>query len=418
MRPRSGANRVDLSFEAKVEAAVTALCPLELSTNSDTSGGAGIASSTVPRVAYGTAGGGVGLLAVHEDRVEELFEIGGSVENGGSLSAGVALIHAYDLTGDGVPELCVARTDGTVQVYRLGNSSKGSANDDDDEYDVHGTFGNDFMANSGSSLSQNKSRSSRIGEQSFTSAREVFRSHLGESVRGLAGGQVSTAGFEELLCLTYSGKVVSFTTEPLSGQVNDLDANASGGGDVDGTNGTPDNSSSNLGTLGDVRADDHFRALQADLSVLKSQLADSKADLAEDQRNAALPQGYVGSAKPLPSKSSSSSSSSSSALAASDLVGKQRFEVSVGVELDRKHLCHCVTIEGPHPFELITLSSTVRLDLLRNPKKATWATTTTGKDTTPQAAVHTAAIGAAVDGENPALVSSGCLYVLAVEEKG
>jgi len=406
-------------------AAVTALCPLELSPKPDPTGVAPAAPAT-PLVAYGTAEGGLGLLAVLENRVERLFEVGGSgVDGAGSSSAGVALIHAHDLTGDGVPELCVARTDGTVQVYRLLNSSEGLANDG--EYDDHGAFGDEFMGGS-SSHSHYQSSSSGNGNgggvQSFGGAREVFRSNLGEAVRGLAGGQVSTAGFEELLCLTYSGKVVSFTTEPLSGQFNDHDAaastatntnssaSASGGGVSAGTNGALDStrSNSNLGTLGDVRADDHVRALQAELSVLKSKLADSKAALAEDQRNAALPQGYVGSAKKTPLSSSSSSSSSLSTLQATDLIGKQRFEVSVGVELDRQHLCHCVTIEGPHPFELITLSSTVRLDLLRNPKKEKATTATQSRQgASSQAAVHAAAVGAAVDGENPALVSSAPL---------
>jgi hypothetical protein len=43
-----------------------------------------------------------------------------------------------------------------------------------------------------------------------------FSARLGESVRSVACGSASSAGFDEVVASTYSGRVVSFTSEPLS----------------------------------------------------------------------------------------------------------------------------------------------------------------------------------------------------------
>ena len=125
-------------------------------------------------LAYGTQDGRVGMVAVNEASVEQIFE----VDRVEGSSGGVALVTSHDLTGDGVEELVVAWDDGTVAVLRVPGEAHGG--------EAHGELA--AFAPVGS---------------------------LGEAVKGLACGQVSSPGFEEIVALTYSGRVVSFTTEPL-----------------------------------------------------------------------------------------------------------------------------------------------------------------------------------------------------------
>ena len=79
------------------------------------------------------------------------------------------------MTGNGRDDLLVGRDDGRVQVYTLGGGGDGGG-------------GRPALA---------------------------FEASVGESVRAIGAGIVGTAGFTEVVCATYSGNVVSFTTEPL-----------------------------------------------------------------------------------------------------------------------------------------------------------------------------------------------------------
>jgi hypothetical protein len=150
VRPRAPSG-ADLHLEHRLSSVATALAPYG-PRHSDGSA----------RLAFGTSGGGLGLVAVHEGRVETLVEI---EEEG---SSGVSSVTVADLTGDGVLELVVARDDGTMQVVRVEDGGK--------------------------------------------ALRTVFEGDVGEAVRGVACGQVTNqAGFDGIgrpLCDDMGGTVL------------------------------------------------------------------------------------------------------------------------------------------------------------------------------------------------------------------
>lgn len=83
--------------------------------------------------------------------------------------------------------MIIARDNGSVQVWATG----GSSGDDG--------FG-----------------TSNVGRSSHDNIRICAQHDIGESVRSLDVGVMSTPGFDELVVCTYSGRVVSLTTEQLS----------------------------------------------------------------------------------------------------------------------------------------------------------------------------------------------------------
>lgn len=125
-------------------------------------------------VLLGLANGSVGMVQL---RANGEFSNIWSLED--SKRSSVTCLQAFDVTKDGVKELVVGRSDGRVEVFSQDSSGGTSA----------------------------PSRS--------------FCRDLGESVRGLDCGFVNTAEFSEVVVATYSGKVVSFTAEPVMQRAQD-----------------------------------------------------------------------------------------------------------------------------------------------------------------------------------------------------
>ena len=100
-------------------------------------------------------------------------------------------IRVDDVTGDGVNDMIVARDNGAVQIFSLGEGNDGSGR--------HNENGTTFSAQ---------------GQQWSPTLR--VEHEVGESVRSLDVGVVRTPGYDELVVCTYSGRVMSLTTESLS----------------------------------------------------------------------------------------------------------------------------------------------------------------------------------------------------------
>ena len=111
-------------------------------------------------------------------------------------SSAANCIRVDDITGDGVNDLIVARDSGLVQVFSLGEGSDGTGPNSRGEME--------FAAQ----------------EHSWTPTLRVEH-EVGESVRSLDVGVVRTPGYDELLLCTYSGRVLSLTTESLSERASD-----------------------------------------------------------------------------------------------------------------------------------------------------------------------------------------------------
>jgi Bardet-Biedl syndrome 7 protein len=121
-------------------------------------------------VLYGTADGKVGLVTLGREGPET----GWLLEREGG--AGVQAIDNFDITGDGVRDLIVARHDGSIEVYSY---------DDGDEVEP-----------------------------------TLRTTHnCGESITGLEGGVVGQQGYEEVVVATYTGKVFGLSSLPSGGSV-------------------------------------------------------------------------------------------------------------------------------------------------------------------------------------------------------
>ena len=120
-------------------------------------------------VVYGLDDGDLGMMTLHDGYVQRRFHLPGP-ESGNK--DGISLVSSHDLTKDGVSDLIVARNDGRLQVYG---------------FDMGGSEPN-----------------------------VQFNAHLDESIHAMTCGVVSSPGFEELVAVTYSGRVMSFTTEPVN----------------------------------------------------------------------------------------------------------------------------------------------------------------------------------------------------------
>lgn len=117
---------------------------------------------------YGTSSGEVGLVQVGANAsYEVLWEL---ADEG---KAEVTCLTAADVNKDGVPEVMVGRGDGRLEVLRL------------------------------------------APENILIEPTLVFSKDIGQSIRSVVCGAVNTAEYLEVIVAAYSGKVISFTTEPL-----------------------------------------------------------------------------------------------------------------------------------------------------------------------------------------------------------
>ena len=112
------------------------------------------------------------------------------------LPSAANCIRVDDVTGDGVNDMIVARDNGLVQIFSLGEGNDGSGR--------HNENGMTFSAQ---------------GQQWAPTMRAEHE--VGESVRSLDVGVVRTPGYDELVVCTYSGRVMSLTTESLSDRATD-----------------------------------------------------------------------------------------------------------------------------------------------------------------------------------------------------
>jgi Bardet-Biedl syndrome 7 protein len=152
-----------LFMEIPVNFPATAVAHLEL--EKDTS----VASRRPGYLVYGTSKGSVGLVQVMASGTyEHLWEI----DDGDKRSA-VNAIKLFDINKDEVAEIIIGRDDGRVEVFKL------------------------------------------QPENILMEPTKVFSRDLGQSIRAVDCGVVSTADYAEIVVAVYSGKVISFTTEPI-----------------------------------------------------------------------------------------------------------------------------------------------------------------------------------------------------------
>ena len=120
---------------------------------------------------YGTENGMVGQLLLDADEMRRGWVIDPVLEGRRGKNGGVQCVHAHDLTKDGVKDILVGRDDGGVEVWSFD-----------------------------------------MGPQ----PQIVFERALQESITYVEGGMVTSPNYDEVLVTTYSGKLISFSSEPSS----------------------------------------------------------------------------------------------------------------------------------------------------------------------------------------------------------
>ncbi|OQR97631.1 hypothetical protein ACHHYP_10175 [Achlya hypogyna] len=121
------------------------------------------------QIIYGSATGAFGAVQWNNQKFKTIWKTDGGKAPTAGPSAVTALC-SFDINKDDTPEIIVGRDDGRIEVYSV---------------DAGGVLVKEFE-----SVEQ-------------------------ESVRTFQGGVLSTPGFEEIVFCTYSGRVLSLTTEPL-----------------------------------------------------------------------------------------------------------------------------------------------------------------------------------------------------------
>jgi Bardet-Biedl syndrome 7 protein len=122
-------------------------------------------------ILYGTENGMVGQLLMDSHEMRKGWVIDPILEGRRGKAGGVQCLAAHDLTRDGVKDILVGRDDGGVEVWAFDTGPQPQL---------------------------------------------VFERALQESITSVEGGLVSTPNFDEVIVTTYSGKIISFSSEPSS----------------------------------------------------------------------------------------------------------------------------------------------------------------------------------------------------------
>eukprot|EP00981_Chlorochromonas_danica_P004752 scaffold954_cov173-Ochromonas_danica.AAC.38 len=152
-----------LFLEIPVNNAVTVVCHLEMDNDM-------APLANCPRhLIYGTVKGEIGLIEITSNAT---FEILWEIYDEEKKSE-ITSITTCDINKDYVPEIIVGRDDGRLEVFKL------------------------------------------TPENLLVEPSLIFSKDIGQSIRSVVCGVVNTVDYVEVIVAAYSGKVISFTTEPV-----------------------------------------------------------------------------------------------------------------------------------------------------------------------------------------------------------
>ena len=130
--------------------------------------GAGAGSAAKRQLLYGTQTGVLGLLNIDPTIIRRGFTVMPPLSKS---RASITCMDVIDFTKDGVPDIIVGRDDGDLTVYGFDTSDTPT---------------------------------------------EQFNTNISESVQSVAAGRVCKKEFDEMVVCSYSGRLTSYTMEPLS----------------------------------------------------------------------------------------------------------------------------------------------------------------------------------------------------------
>lgn len=147
-----------LGFEVRTLAPATSVVTVQGDELRRQQGGAGII--------YGMQNGGLTMVETGSTGTNKLWSLDDGVKKNR-----VNCIKLFDITRDGTPDIIVCRDDGRVEIFSVDKHHRGPV--------------------------------------------KIFTRDIGESIKGVDIGFVNSTEYPEILIVGYSGKVVSFTTEPI-----------------------------------------------------------------------------------------------------------------------------------------------------------------------------------------------------------
>lgn len=301
-----------IKSEVAVEGPVTSICCWEAPTTPAALASIPAASRPAPGtrfLVYGCSTGHVGLVSAHastglakcwsftspvsDGGVNSItcFPIGGAVT--GSAAAASPTASSSSSSSDCLGDLVIGRDDGSVEVYA------GEA---------------EWVATSNAA--------------SAFAPRLLGSTTVSESIRCVGAGYISTATVPEVIVLTFSGRVVSFTTERLT--------------EVD-------------------REDREGRSKEAvqrssALAALRKDVDDLKKEISKAREKAGL-------SKAGTSPTAASSGSASSSQSNQGPVTIAAHPINTTFALDTTDGTYCLTIEMPVPIDSVMIQSTVPVGL-------------------------------------------------------
>lgn len=311
----------DLTMEILTPSPVTAIACMRRMNEGNT--------ETPPMVLYAREGGDIVCLEFTTNQLDsqgrrkkaEEGQLGDEYRECWSLSdneankSSISCIKAFDLTGDGRQELLVAREDGRVEVYA-------QSEDGDDT----GAFG----------LHRNRPRL-------------VFSYDIGEKVQSLEAGKVNNTACSEIVVASYSGKVISFTTEELD---RDAPENL-----LMGASNMLGNSNAPSRPIAEVNNDNRIKSLHKEIEGLLDKIEKTKGKVKKLESDA--PGGMS-----LPSFSSSSASSAADSASKSGALHTADFSSATKFALDRDLGVYILNVEIQCPLDVVIIRSPVKLEVV------------------------------------------------------
>uniref|UniRef100_A0A7S1C5K1 Bardet-Biedl syndrome 7 protein homolog n=1 Tax=Bicosoecida sp. CB-2014 TaxID=1486930 RepID=A0A7S1C5K1_9STRA len=220
-------------------------------------------TASFKQILYGGQDGSVGQVLLDSSTARRGWKIALAGEGAGSA---ITALDSIDFTHDDVKDICVARDDGTVCVYGFDMSPEPALQ---------------------------------------------FKANVGESVRSLVAGQVGNPAFDEMVLCSYSGKVTSFTMEPLEKA------------DEDDSYGRSKNT---------VQREGRIRVMRKELDELRRKVEKEREKYAK--------------------------------VADEFIPVEQQFKVKEAFTLDADEAAYKLNLEIPMPIDVVALQSQVPVDLL------------------------------------------------------
>ena len=229
----------------------------------------------VGHLIFGTSKGSLGYVKISPNGS---YEIIWELEDADKRSP-INCIKLYDINKDNFVEILIGRDDGRIEIYRFPNPDDLSS-----------------------------------------PPNVIFIKDIAQSIRAIECGVVNTPEYPEVLVAAYSGKVISFTTEPIRNR------------SVEDTYGR---------SIQTVNNENRIKTLRKEIDELKKKLEKEKEKMKKS--------GFV-----------------ASAAATNYIKAPTDFPVNSSFDLDYKLAAYNLTIELQLPIDLIILRSPVVLELIEN----------------------------------------------------